>query len=185
MLTHAAPLAVSVAALTAAADTCGHPFCDQMVLEAAGGIYWAEDVVLVSKPASPLIDDSCDSDKRSAKSPAAKRSSKKFIAKSRKSADGAKAQVAAANSGHSEPSMYSGNAWIYFGPMSVNSRVHDVKITQGGCPGPALRTPRRAGRRLQPCQGMSHSVNVSSASVIVAAAPPPSRARQYVHLAGM
>mgnify|MGYP001807785034 CR=1 FL=1 len=105
-----------------------------MVLEASGGIYWAEDVVVTSKPVAPLIDDSCAVEKRTS-------TGSKFdpmMRKGGKKAGGSRAvapgsqKVEVAKMGHpSEPSMYSGDAWIYFGPMSINSRVHDVKMTQG------------------------------------------------------
>lgn len=130
--------------LNAASDSCGHPFCDQMVLSAAGGIYYAQDIVLASRPISPTIETSCfeDDKRRNAKSSLlAGRGHKgsKFASKGapQKGAESGEKNAALANAEPSyggkkpEPNLHSGEAVIYFGPMTVNSRVHDVQINQG------------------------------------------------------
>jgi hypothetical protein len=138
--------------MNAAAGTCGHPFCDQMVLEAAGGIYWAEDIVLASKPPSPLIDDSCGLSRRTASSPATKKGGKRGASKPDGALAGPKVKIA--RMGESEPTLHSGDAWIYFGPMSINSRVHDVKTTHGGLGGEGSGAGAASTSCRIPCGGV-------------------------------
>ena len=115
--------------LNAASEGCGEPFCDQMVLSAEGGIYDTEDVVLASRPITPILDSSCGGGRREAKiaprSFKGKKSSKS-VAKLTKVANDA--VVASSDTTHS---LYSGAATIYFGPMTVNSRFYESKVTQG------------------------------------------------------
>ena len=142
--------------MNAAAGTCGHPFCDQMVLEAAGGIYWAQDIVLASKPPSPLIDDSCGISRRTASSPTTKMGSKRGASKPDGALAGPKAKIA--RMGDSEPTLHSGDAWIFFGPMSINSRVHDVKTTHGGWGGGGAVTHMHAAIGRSLCSGLALAV---------------------------
>jgi hypothetical protein len=115
-----------------------------MVLSASGGIYYAQDIVLASRPIPPTIEASCiaNSNTRSAKSSLlAGRGHKgsKFAGKgaAKKGAESGEKNAALANAEPSyggkkpEPNLHSGEAVIYFGPMTVNSRVHDVQINQG------------------------------------------------------
>jgi len=121
--------------LNAASETCGGPFCEQMVLTASGGIYYTDDIVLASRPISPIVDSSCgDGGKRDPKL-----GSRVFRGKKMGKIVGAKASIASTGTEASlssikpaeEKSLYSGEAVIYFGPMTVNSRFHAVKYTQG------------------------------------------------------
>jgi hypothetical protein len=116
-----------------------------MVLSSSGGIYFAQDIVLASRPITPTIEASCiDSGKgRSAKSSMmAGRGHKgskfaKMGAAKKGTESGENKNAALANAEPSygvkklEPNLHSGEAIIYFGPMTVNSRVHDVQINQG------------------------------------------------------
>lgn len=124
--------------LNAASDSCGHPFCDQMVLSASGGIYVARDLVLASRPISPYFDDSCVfGGKQSA------RREKMFGSQSGKGqkggaggaqTDDSTAKIAAAEVAGKHkhpPNLHSGIGLIYFGPMTVSSRAHDVSIKDG------------------------------------------------------
>ncbi len=134
---------VSPSYMNAGSDSCGHPFCDQMVLEASGGVYWAEDIVIASKQAPPLIDSSCSSGSRSGSNTVFKRGAKRGAGgkpdtvqrpsgrPSERPAENPKAQISHSRGGSSEATLHSGDALIYFGPMSINSRLYDVPNTQG------------------------------------------------------
>lgn len=114
--------------LNAASESCDGPMCDQMVLTIQGGIYYTDDIVLASRPISAIIDSSCQTDKREFKlSDGRILKGKKGGRATVKIAGGVDATTYDA----SKPSLYSGTAMIYFGPMTVNSRFHSSKYTQG------------------------------------------------------
>jgi len=116
--------------LNAAAETCGGPFCEQMVLTASGGIYYTDDIVLASRPIVPMIDTACGGGKGKRELKIGNKVFKgkktgKLVAKV-----AGDASVSKVDSGN-DKSLYTGEATIYFGPMTINSRFHSVKYTQG------------------------------------------------------
>lgn len=103
---------------------------------------FAEDIVLASRPMDPTYDASCggNEDRRSSKFGRfiGRRTSRKGQRKpaaesSTKVEDKSGAMIASAQPAYKskEPNLYSGAAVIYFGPMTINSRAHDVSISQG------------------------------------------------------
>jgi hypothetical protein len=119
-------------------------------------VYVADDIVLASRPIAPTDNcaggfgakeraarvDNLLGKKASRQSAAAPR----FSNSNAKETDKVGAKIASAEPAHKgrEPNLYSGIALIYFGPMTVNSRVHDLKIEQGMSYGSAV-LPRCAG----------------------------------------
>lgn len=106
------------------------------------GIYIAEDIVLTSLPMSPTNNCfSSGAQDRVAKvgNLLGKKGSRQSATAPKPADSGAQAtdkigaKVASAEPAYKsrEPNLHSGLALIYFGPMTVNSRVHDVKIDQG------------------------------------------------------
>lgn len=62
------------------------------------------------------------------------------------------AKIAAADVAgkHKHPSLHSGAGLFYFGPMTVNSRAHDVSMRDGECTGRGrLRSYQRVCRHRQ------------------------------------
>lgn len=117
--------------LNSASESCGGPFCDQLVLSAEGGIYYADDVVLASKPITGMVDGSCSG---TGKRETRLGSGKVFKGKKKsRTGGGGTVKIASTtdSSVHTGQSLYSGEAYIYFGPMTINSRFHDVKVSQG------------------------------------------------------
>lgn len=100
-----------------------------MVLTASGGIYYTDDIVLASRPIVPMIDTACggSKDKRQL------RMGNKVFKGKKTSKLAARIAVDASVSYHGgdDKSLYTGEATIYFGPMTINSRFHSVKYTQG------------------------------------------------------
>lgn len=89
--------------------------------------------MLTSRPICPMMDSTCgtcDGDRRKGKFPSHMKG-KKSISRGEAMPVGAKTANVADMSRPHTPSLYSGSAWIFFGPMTVNSRVHDVKVSQG------------------------------------------------------
>jgi hypothetical protein len=106
------------------------------------GVYVADDIVLASRPMTPTnncfgtrgaedraarFDDLLG--KKGSRHSAAPKPADSNARGSDK--DGAKVASTEPASKARDPNLYSGIALIYFGPMAVNSRVHDVKVDQG------------------------------------------------------
>lgn len=110
---------------------CGNP----------AGIYVTNDIVLASRPISPYFDNSCVFDKKHSA-----RREKMFGGQSSKGqkavapdvqtdANAAKLAAVDVAGKHKHPNLHSGLGLIYFGPMTVNSRAHDVPMRDGECTG--------------------------------------------------
>jgi hypothetical protein len=93
------------------------------------GIYYAEDIVLTSRPIAPMLDGMCSGGGRKGSFPTNMKG-RKARGDNKGPVSAKPANVADMSRPHT-PTLYSGAAWIFFGPMSVNSRVHDVKVSQG------------------------------------------------------
>jgi len=116
-------------------NQCGHPFCEKMVLSVQGNVYRIDDAILSSAPDAPHLDGTCSPDGPLREEPQIIKDLKAAFPKHRRSSN-EKVPVKAAYAREDEdparqPSLKKvESAIVYYGPMTVNSRLHDVKYDQ-------------------------------------------------------
>lgn len=135
----------AICTLNDKSSQCGHPFCDKMVLNVDGTIYRVDQAVLSSTPPFPNRDDSCGGFRKKVEElPAAVKElmalKTKKMSQSRRHTQANTPAKAAYDGGEpgpyeprgGAPTLYrSPYAVVYYGPMTVNSREHSTKYTQG------------------------------------------------------
>lgn len=119
-------------------NQCGHPFCEKMVLSVQGNVYRIEDAILASSPDAPTLEGTCDPDSPLREEPQIIKDLKAAFPKHRRSSSSTKKVPAKAAYAHEDedparqPSLKKvESAIVYYGPMTVNSRLHDVKYEDG------------------------------------------------------